>query len=146
MTTNAEELLARLGPRRGPGGGPPPPRLPIGPKLRAAARAILIGVLGAAVCVGLLLDRPSIRAPAAAAPSAADRFAIAPDALPTTADGRPLTYGELFDLYGLEDERLRQSLEATFQRPFGLDEARRYRATPVGRRSVTVVLRAEAAR
>jgi hypothetical protein len=143
MTSNAEELVARLGPRRSPGAGgaPPPPRLPIGPKLRAAGRAIGVVVLGAAVCAGLLLDRPSVRAPSPAAPSAAERFVITPDALPSTADGRPLTYGDLFDLYGLEDERLRQSLEATFQRPFSLDEARRYRATPVGRRSVTVVLR-----
>jgi hypothetical protein len=148
MTGSAEELAARLGAAKARRPAPPPPR-PGRPRPTVEAwaiggRTLTLAALGALMVLGVVFDRPA-RAPAAAAPEATgDRFVIAPDVLPTTADGRPLTWGALFDLYGLEDECLRRSLEATLHHPFSLDDARRYRDVAVGRRSVTVVLRAEA--
>ena len=146
MTWNAQELISRLDPeppRRGR--DPAPAARGLRGRLAGQGRLIALGVIGAAIVAGVLVDHPAPRPGPLGAAQAGDRFVISPDALPATADGRPLTFGELFDLYGLEDECLRRSLEATFQRPFSLDDARRYRTVAVGRTSVTVVLRPEPA-
>lgn len=144
MTGSAEELVARLGPRRAaPAGAPPSPRRPALGKLGGASRLAVLVAVGSAISLAALIDRPQTRSTPPAAQAEGDRFTLAADLLPATVDGRPLTYGDLFDLYGLEDERLRRSLEATFQRRFSLEEARRYRQAPIGRRSIVIVLRGD---
>lgn len=143
MTQGIERLVARLNAAAPRTGSRARPRTRGAlASANAHGRSIALAVLGLSICVGSLLDDPA-RAPQVASPSSiesGDRFTIAPENLPRTGDARPLTWGELFDLYNLEDETLRRSLEASLDRPFSSSDARSYRSVVVGERVVTVVL------
>lgn len=144
MTQNIVGLVARLKVAQTPGGPASKPR-PAGAwtHLRAHGRFVALTLVGLGVCIGILVDDPR-RPPQVASPTSTesgDRFIVVPENLPRTADGRPMTWGVLFDLYGLEDETLRRSLEATLERPFSLADARSYRGVVVGQRTVAIVLR-----
>lgn len=149
MTQNIEGLVVRLKVAKTPG-GPSSKLQPAGVwrHLRARGRFVALTLIGLGVCIGILVDDPR-RPPQIASPTSTesgDRFTVAPESLPRTADGRPMTWGALFDLYGLEDETLRRSLEATLDRPFSLADGRGYRSVAVGQRTVTIVLRAAPSR
>ncbi len=130
-------LLKRSGVARWSGAG-------IWTYLRAHGRLVALALVGLGVCIGVIVDDP--RQPSQiASPTAiesGDRFTVAPQSFPRTADGRPMTWGALFDLYGLADETLRRSLVATLDRPFSLADGRGYRSVAIGQRTVTIVLRA----
>jgi hypothetical protein len=150
MTQNIVGLVARLKVAQTPGGpsSSSPRSAGVWTHLRAHGRFAALTLVGLGVCIGILVDDPRLP-PQVASPTSTesgDRFTVAAESLPRAADGRPMTWGVLFDLYGLEDETLRRSLEATLDRPFSLADSRGYRSVAIGQRNVTIVLRASPSR
>jgi hypothetical protein len=119
---------------------------------RGLVRKDLPSALLAAMAVGLLAAAALLRDPTQASPVTAthalatpmSRITLESSTLAPTP-GAPVTWGVLETNYDLDDETLRRSLTATFNRPFSLEEARAYKQTALPQ-SITLVVRDEGAR
>ncbi|HWE45020.1 MAG TPA: hypothetical protein VG407_03245 [Caulobacteraceae bacterium] len=127
----------------------PRPRNTTSNAARGAVRRDLPSVLLALMALGLLCaavflrdptQKPAVTATHALA-TPLSRITLEASALAPTP-GQPVTWGVLETNYDLDDETLRRSLTATFNRPFSLEEARAYKRTALPQ-SITLVVRDE---